>query len=592
MAARSGLWILGLGVTAFLLYAVTARAVFSGKPLLIDEIVQVFQARILTHGRLWVRAAPYPEFFSSLHLVEQDGRIYSQFPIGGPAMLVLGALLRGEWLVGPVFGAGSVMVFGAWVRRIESRPLVGLGATVLFALAPFQMFMSGSHMNHVTALFWILVALHGLSRATGENSRWSAGLWCGLGLGLAATIRPLDALAFALPAGLWLLVTAVRTTRLGPLLAAGGGLLVPLLLLAWVNQETTGSPLRFGYTVLWGAGHGLGFHTPPWGEPHTPIRGLELINTYFLRLQTYLFELGVPSLLPAGVALALTPRLSAFDRYLLVAAGLLVGFYFSYWHDGFYLGPRFMFPLLPLLAVWTARTVPAIRDRVGRRLQLIRGVLISGLIALGIGLIWNLPDRARQYRSGLQSLRWDPDRAARRAGILDGLILVRESWGAELVARLWALQVSRPRADALYRKSDPCRLDSALAVLEAGTARGVIASALLDPLRADSARLLATPVTGDPSLRLVPGRSYSSYCIARIRRNQTGFTLFAPLLLAREPGRIFARDLGARDSLLLSAYPHLPVYLLKPEGVAVGASPVFHRLRRDSLLTAWRTGGW
>jgi len=30
------------------------------------------------------------------------------------------------------------------------------------------------------------------------------------------------------------------------------------------------------------------------------------------------------------------------------------------------------------------------------------------------------------------------------------------------------------------------------------------------------------------------------------------------------------------------------VYLLKPVSGAVGAEPVFQRLREDSLLTAWR----
>jgi hypothetical protein len=592
LARRGWLWVLLIGIASFLVYAVTARLVFSGRPLLIDEIVQVYQARILTQGRLWIPAAPHSEFFSSLHVVEQDGRIYSQFPVGGPAMLALGSLVRAEWLVGPAFGAASVVVFGCLIRRIEPRPLVALGALLLFALAPFQVFMSASHMNHVTALFWILVATYGLVRATGAAGSWQGALLVGLGLGVAATIRPIDAAAFAIPAGLWLLADAVRFRRLGPLIAAGSALLLPLLVLGWANREMTGSAFRFGYTVLWGAGHGLGFHTPPWGEAHTPARGFELINTYFLRLQTYLFETGVPSLLPAAAAFALARKLSAFDRYLVAASGLLVGFYLAYWHDGFYLGPRFMFPWLPLLAIWTARIVPLLRDRLSGRPLLRRGILIAGLTAVAIGLLWNVPNRARQYRSGLQSLRWDPDRAARQAGIHDALILVRESWGAELVARLWALQVSRPKADALYRKSDPCRLDSAMTVLEAGMVRGEAASAVLDPLRADSARLLATPISGDPSLRLVPGRPYSGYCVERIRRNQSGFTLFAPLLLAREKGRIFARDLGARDSLLVLAYPDLPVYLLKPEGAAVGAPPVFHPLKKDSLFSAWRSGAW
>lgn len=581
-------WTLVIGAIAFLVYAVTARQVLSGKPLLIDEIIQVFQARILSSGHFWTPAADHPEFFSSLHLVEQAGRVYGQFPIGGPAMLALGSLLRVEWLVDPAFGAGSVVVFGVLVRRVEPRPLVALGALVLFALAPFAVFMSGSHMNHVTALFWILVALNGLARATGAGSRRRDYLVCGLGFGLAATIRPLDAAAFAVPAAVWLLLLAYRVRRFGPLFVSGLGVLLPLLVLGWANRATTGSPFQFGYTVLWGAGHGLGFHAPPWGEPHTPLRGIELINTYFLRFQTYLFEFGIPSLLPATIALGLTRKLSGFDRYLIIASGLLVGLYFAYWHDGFYLGPRFMYPLLPLLALWSARLIPAVRSRsTGAPF---RFAVFAGIVAIGIGVVAGIPNRVSQYRAGMLSLRWDADRAAERAGVRNALVLVRESWGAELVARLWSREVGRPQADAFYRTIDPCRLDSALTRLERDQVHGPGAVQLLAPLQADSGRLIpALQLTGDPSLRLMLGAHYSDYCVGKLKANQSGFTLYSPLLLARGDN-VYARDLGARDSLLLQSYPDRPVYLLKPVAGSVGAAPVFHRLSRDSVLQAWRSG--
>ena len=132
-----GRWIGGIAVLGLAIYAATAAAAFDGRPLLIDEIVQVFQARRLAEGRLWIPAAAHPEFFSSLHLVEQDGRVYGQFPAGGPAMLALGALARAEWLVGPAAGALAVAGFGSLARRIEPAPLVALGATLLFGFAPF-----------------------------------------------------------------------------------------------------------------------------------------------------------------------------------------------------------------------------------------------------------------------------------------------------------------------------------------------------------------------------------------------------------------------------------------------------------------------
>ena len=93
----------------------------------------------------------------------------------------------------------------------------------------------------------------------------------------------------------------------------------------WVNAQTTGEPLLFGYQVLWGRSHDLGFHRAPWGIAHTPARGLELINLYFLRLQTYLYESSIPSLAPALGALYLTPKVDRFDRYLLASAALVWG---------------------------------------------------------------------------------------------------------------------------------------------------------------------------------------------------------------------------------------------------------------------------
>ncbi|HET9133130.1 MAG TPA: hypothetical protein VFN90_02420, partial [Gemmatimonadales bacterium] len=92
-----------IAVFATVLYVIIAQAVFSAKPLLIDEIVQVWQARVLAQGRLWVPSPEQPEFTAIMHLADLDGRRFGQFPVGGPLMLMLGTLVGAEWLVGPVF---------------------------------------------------------------------------------------------------------------------------------------------------------------------------------------------------------------------------------------------------------------------------------------------------------------------------------------------------------------------------------------------------------------------------------------------------------------------------------------------------------
>ena len=574
------------------LYAWTARSVFSARPLLIDEIVQLFQARIFASGHVWLPVAPHREFFSILHVVDTGDKVYSQFPPGGPAMLALGDLVHASWLVGPVCGAASVALFARIVRYTDpdSSAAFRLGATVLFAIAPFGAFMFSSHMNHATALMWVLLAVVGLARAAHRSgsstldSKVSSAL-CGLGLGVAATIRPLDGFAFALPAAMWLIALALRDrSRWVDVLAAGAGVALPFGAMMWVNAETTGSPLLFGYEVLWGKAHGLGFHVAPWGAAHTPSRGLELISLYVTRLQTYLFETPFPALLPAIAALGMTRKLGALDRYLLVSATLLGGLYFAYWHDGFFLGPRFVFPWLPVMVLWTAR-LPGMIPR-GTLSIGVNAALATGVV---MACVFSLPVRVTQYRNGLTSMRVDYTAEARRAGVNHALVFVRESWGAQIVARMWALGVSRSAAAALYANVDACALDKALRALEDDAVRNDAAEHRLAPLLVDSARVRSSPFSPDSTEKLLPGALfYDRSCIARIEDDRAGYTHLAPLLLEHGNGNVYARDLQGRDSLLLAEYPTRPVFLFRRTAAAADAPYEWLRLSRDSVIARWR----
>jgi hypothetical protein len=589
---------------ALLLYVGVATAVFSRRPLLIDELAQLWQAQRYAEGRLWVPAPAHREFFSFLHLVDVGDRVYAQFPPGGPFMLWLGVLAGAPWLVGPVCGAAMVVLFARVARAAEPDASARwvVGATLLFALTPFGVFMFGSYMNHVTALLWILVAVTALvalldmDRTAGVQpaaripvKAVALALTLGFGLGAAATIRPLDAFAFALPAAFWLIVRAKRSPRrwLENFLA-GFGVAVPFALMMYVNAQTTGHPLQFGYEVLWGTTHGLGFHAAPWGEPHTPLRGLALASLYQWRLQTYLFETPFPSLLLPVVALWFARRLGALDRYLLSASALIILFYLLYWHDGFYLGPRFVVPLLPALVLWAARVPRIIHARVAS--PHVRRALTA---ALGFGIVgavvFNLPVRIATYCAGLTSMRVDYAQAANGAGVHDALVFVRESWGAQLVARLWALDVTRPLTESVYRGTDSCHLEQEITTLEQQHVRGAAAEQRLSRLLGqDSAYVVKSTLTPDPTERIRAGTPYGQLCLERITDDRAGFLHYAPLRLVTTGGNVYARDLHARDSLLLAEYPARPVFLLRRAGTRVDDRLVFEALRRDSLYAAWR----
>lgn len=549
---------------AFLLPLAVAWFVLERHPLLIDEGVQVLQARTYASGHLADPLPAAPEFTAIMHEAEHAGRRFGQFPPGWPAFLAPFTLLGAEWLAGPLVALLVACLLRALLVRIEPDPRARTLALAVLVLAPFTWFMGGSHMNHGLATAGILLGVLGAVRLLEpDGARLAAwGVACGAGFGLAVATRPLDGAAFAAPAALVLLAAAVRRAdRRLPVCAAALAGAVALGLVAWVNWSTTGAPTRFGYQLLWGPSHDLGFHPAPWGPAHTPVRGLAILNGYFLKLQQAFFEAPLPSLVPATIALFLARRSSTGDRLLLAGSALLLTGYWAYWHDGDFLGPRFLVPLGPVVAIWTGR-LPSLLGETGPRGPLLRrtGYVLLGVVAV-TALLFGVPVRWLTYRSGFTSMRWPVSTWAAQAGVTNGLVFVRESWGAQLVVRLWRLGIGRTESERLYRNTDACRLEHGISALEAaGAPRGAAAFRALAPLMADSARLRGSPVTSDTSERWLPGSPYDARCLARAGADSAGSLLYLPFRLAQD-GNLYVRDLHELNGPILQAHPDRPRWL-------------------------------
>jgi hypothetical protein len=408
--------------------------------------------------------------------------------------------------------------------------------------------------------------------------------------------------AFAAPAAVWYLLRAWRRPeRWIDAAAALAGVALPVAAMLWVNARTTGHPFLFGYEVLWGREHDLGFHGAPWGEAHTPARGVQLVSLAVLRLQEYLFETPIPSLVPILGAFALARPLRPADRYLLASGALLVVGYFAYWYDGFYLGPRFVYPLAPILALWAARFPSLIAARLrpwGQRGERAFRVIVYALgVSAAIALGYAIPLRAAQYRTNSRIERWMTPRLAAAAGVHGALVFVREAWEDQVVARLWALGVSRPQAELLYRAVDLCRLDSAVAGVEslrdAGADDGR-AFARLAPLLADSAAVTLRRYPSGVTFAVQERYRYPKRCAARLAETMAGTVPLAPLQLLPAWGagddNTYVRDLGARDTVLLAEHPAVPLYLVRPRAGGEGSVPSFFPASRDSMWRAARGG--
>ena len=188
-------------------------------------------------------------------------------------------------------------------------------------------------------------------------------------------------------------------------------------------------------------------------------------------------------------------------------------------------------------------------------------------------------------------VRFDYLAPAREAGIENALVFVRESWGTQLMARMWALGVPRSETELLYGKVDACALERRISEVERSPARDTAAFRMLSPLLADSARVIESPFSRDVTERYLPGSVYSPTCVQRIGEDRLGFTLLAPLLYRDWGTNVYARDMHARNRALLQQYPNRQVYLMRPTSGETGAPLRLYPLRQDSLLAAWSVTG-
>src|SRR4030095_9984141 len=126
-----------------------------------------------------------------------------------------------------------------------------------------------------------------------------------------------------------------------------------------------------------------------------------------------------------------------------------------------------------------------------------------------MAVVISVPARVREYAHSFVPMRLDYLAAARRAEVSNALIFVRESWGTQLMVRMWSLGVPRSETELLYGKVDACLLEQRLTTLEHAGARDTAAVAALFPLLVDSARTVKSPFSLDVTERYLPGVAYT-----------------------------------------------------------------------------------
>lgn len=554
-----------VGLLAVVLVTVSFL-VFRHRPLLVDSVVQLFQAQIFATGRLSAPAPPDEAFFAVQHMLTHEGRWFAQYPPGHAALLALGVVAGAPWVVPVLLSLGTAFLLyrfaeAAWDERTARVTLA------LTLCAPFFWLMGASFMNHVTCLFFAALFLVAFERwEAGGPPAWA--LAAGLAIGAAGLARPLTALAVAAvfaPIGL---AHAFRRRRPGSIaLAAAGGLCAVALYAGW-NAATTGDPFVPGYLELWGAAHGVGFHPSPWGEAHTPVAGLrnELLD---LSLLSGLFlEWPIPALLPAGVYVTLTGGREPWDRRMVAGFLVIPAAYVFYWHRDAYLGPRFLYTGLLFLLPLTARALLALGELPAGRLRLRQTALLVVAASFAYAAVYAVPRRVRSYGNSFASMKVDLPALARDAGVERGIVFVAVSWGNRLLARMRGAGVSASVAERTYRRVDHCELERLLrrARTEAWSPARLESALVAHPT--GGMKLEAGSPNGDPTLRLVPGRPLDPVCRDELSHDEGGYGNWLPYLTANDPGLdgavLYVRDLRDLNLDLLTRRPGDPAWLHRP----------------------------
>jgi hypothetical protein len=560
------LFMAALAVAICLLGIFFSWHLFGLQPLTIDELSLEWQGRLLAGGRLFARAEDQPEFFSTTQTVIVGDRWFTHFPFGPAAVLSLGVAAGAPWLVNPILAAVGALIVYRYLAAVTSER-EARAVSLLFAMSPFVLFMAATQLDHLPALVAIWLAIAALPRwvrspTSGQASRSAAIV--GLGLGIAATVRPYDALLCAVAIGLFQLREVRRNHALaGSFVAQIVAGCIPVALLLATNAATTGDPLVFAYDALNGHAHRPGFHLDPMGELHTPRRGVFNVSAYLLRLDATLLGWPVPALLLVVIALAWQRRADAWDELALGLVGALLVGYWYFWGEGRALGPRFLFTGAPIFLLWVSRFGRVLRERITSPLWRRAATVI---VPLWIALAWLLPARVAQPNGVWALARRAQERPVATQLIdealtaqrpRDALVFVADGWRARLIARLSALGARPFTAQKIVEYYDACRiqqlLDSAEHMPPAARSRFVFST--LD--RAPHGVKVPGMAIVD-QLALEPGRPLSPTCeaeLANAQSNGADFARFLPRDATDADGRlggnvVFARDFGARNALL------------------------------------------
>jgi hypothetical protein len=316
------------------------------------------------------------------YLFAARGHVWSQFPVGGPLLLVpayavlqfVGVDVLGDTATRDWIGNALAALLSALSALVVYRTYAARGSGRALMIAGLYAFGTGvwptcavDLWQHTFGVLFFALCVLCLERA-GDDDRWLA--WMGLPAGLLFLVRPANGLLVAILAGA---VLRRRPARLLPFALLG---LPCLAFTLWYNLALLGHP--FGAYGPEAGG------LRPWSNLLEGLPGLLISPSRGLLIYSPVLLLGVFAVRPDLERLATLYRswvtrqsddpsckdgktqppaaLASHARFVCPTLALLAGVhlltYSSYtqWYGGYCFGPRFLLEVMPALAglLWHA----------------------------------------------------------------------------------------------------------------------------------------------------------------------------------------------------------------------------------------------
>jgi 4-amino-4-deoxy-L-arabinose transferase-like glycosyltransferase len=377
-------------------------------------------------GKLYVSLPPHKEFFDYNHIIN-DVKWYSQYPPGHSLLLMLGLFLGAPWLVGPLLGTLSLLIFYLITKNIYRDHRMTYLSSSLFLLSPFFLFMSSSYMNHSSTMFFILLFLYFYLRMFSSDSSINA-LISGLSLGYAINIRPLTGVAIGIPFICNLLICAYkeREIKIKKVLIFFVGVSLMAILLLLYNYYTNGNPFLFGYQKKYQV---LGFlGSAQFGPPHTLKEGVINTSNNLIGLNQFLFEWPVPSLIFIFMLFFTTIRKKRWDYLFLLSSTILILSCSFYFYQDLCFGPRFYYSLTPFMIILTVRGFLGIPDWLEKKRFNKRKTEASLYLLLLFCFLYtfsfSLPSLIKKYSNDYWWVTDKIQKTVKKQGISDAIVFI------------------------------------------------------------------------------------------------------------------------------------------------------------------------